>query len=337
MRLPLLLCAALGVTLDDVARSAEPSTSEAISKAVEKSIPLIAKAAAGSAKQRQCFTCHNQAMPVLVMSYAKERGLSVDETILAAQVKHTLNHLEKGVKNYTKGRGQGGQGLTAGYALWALGAGGHEPDETTSAVSHYLLEYQKKTGHWTHRSKRPPSADSNFTATYVALLGLHDYSTDEQQARHSERKNKVAEWLVSQDPAETEDRVFRLRALKLVDAKSAIEKAAQQLVDSQQSDGGWAQKSDMKSDAYATGSVLVALLRDSGLEPDHDAIQRGISYLLDTQKADGSWHVKTRAKPFQKHYESGFPHEKDQFISISASCWATIALMLSEPNAVEDK
>lgn len=305
--------------------------------AIEKSIPLIARAAAGSAKQRQCFTCHNQAMPILVMSYAKELGLKVDEQILNAQIKHTLRHLEKGVKNYKKGRGQGGQVLTAGYALWALEAGGHEPDETTSAVAHYLLDYQKKIGHWSHRSKRPPSSDSDFTATYVALLGLDDYSTDEQKSRFTERQKAVREWLVSQNPEETEDRVFRLRALKLIDEKSAVQKAAQQLVDSQQPDGGWAQKSEMKSDAYATGTVLVALLRDSELEPNHDAIQRGIRYLLDTQQPDGSWHVKTRAKPFQKHYESGFPHEKDQFISLSGSCWATLALILSEPTDVDSK
>jgi len=48
--------------------------------------------------------------------------------------------------------------------------------------------------------------------------------------------------------------------------------------------------------------------------------------LLRTQKADGSWMIKSRSKPFQPYYESGFPHGKDQFISVAASGWATAAL-----------
>jgi hypothetical protein len=39
--------------------------------------------------------------------------------------------------------------------------------------------------------------------------------------------------------------------------------------------------------------------------------------------------VKTRSKPIQTYYESGYPHGKDQFISISAASWATIALALA--------
>ena len=52
-----------------------------------------------------------------------------------------------------------------------------------------------------------------------------------------------------------------------------------------------------------------------------------MEYLLKTQLPDGTWKVKSRSKPFQPYYESGFPHEKDQFISISASGWATAALI----------
>jgi hypothetical protein len=36
--------------------------------------------------------------------------------------------------------------------------------------------------------------------------------------------------------------------------------------------------------------------------------------------------VKSRSKPFQPYYESGFPYEKDQFISAAASGWATTAI-----------
>jgi hypothetical protein len=57
------------------------------------------------------------------------------------------------------------------------------------------------------------------------------------------------------------------------------------------------------------------------------AYQRGLKFLMDTQLKDGSWHVKSRSKPFQIYFESGFPHGKDQFISAAASSWATVALL----------
>src|SRR5207245_8355088 len=85
----------------------------------------------------------------------------------------------------------------------------------------------------------------------------------------------------------------------------------------------------MKSDAYATGSVLVALHEAGGLSCQHSAWQRGLGYLLRTQKPDGSWHVVSRAKPLQEYFESGFPHGKDQFISAFATGWCTEALLMS--------
>ena len=97
----------------------------------------------------------------------------------------------------------------------------------------------------------------------------------------------------------------------------------------QREDGGWEQKSEMKSDAYATGTSLVVLLEVAGLPVEHSVVQRGIKYLLDAQQKDGSWQVVSRAKPFQTYYETGFPYGKDQFISISASSWATLALLLT--------
>ena len=65
--------------------------------------------------------------------------------------------------------------------------------------------------------------------------------------------------------------------------------------------------------------------------------QGGVRYLLKNQRDDGSWHVTTRAKPIQTYFESGFPHGKDQFISMAATCWSTMALaMTKELAAAED-
>ncbi|MCO6454844.1 MAG: hypothetical protein J5I93_06055 [Pirellulaceae bacterium] len=321
-----LLCAAPAAANEPVAGS------KAVRAAIARALPLLEKGSAGSAEQRTCFTCHNQALPVMAISEARRHGFTIDPENLRKQVLHTVEHLRRGEDNYRQGKGQGGQVLTAGYALWTLEAGESPRDDTTSAVTHYLLETQQQPGYWSHRGQRPPSSGSDFTATYVALRGLAIYGTDEQSDRIEARQQTVLKWLVGSEPRDTEDRVFRLKSMRYLDVPAdQVERAIAELLDQQRSDGGWSQMADMASDAYATGSVLDALLEDHHLPAEHPAVQRGIQYLLDMQLPDGSWHVVTRAKPFQTYFESGFPHGKDQFISMAASSWAALALLRTLP------
>src|SRR5947207_11821242 len=97
---------------------AEEPSNEAIEAAVAKSLPLLETAARGSMeKRKQCFTCHNQAMPVMAVTTARSRGITIDADNLRRQVQFTADFLAKNRTNYLAGRGQGGQALTAGYAL----------------------------------------------------------------------------------------------------------------------------------------------------------------------------------------------------------------------------
>jgi hypothetical protein len=242
--------------------------------------------------------------------------------------------LQRGRKNYLAGKGQGGQVMTAGYALWTLEAGGRQADETTGAVTHYLLEYQRDKSHWLSSNKRPPSSGSAFTATYVALRSLSHFGTSAQQPAIEQRRAAVSDWICDAEPKDTEDRVFQLKSLPYINADPAtIQASVEKLLAMQDSSsGGWSQKADMQPDAYATGSVLVALQEAGGLDRSHPAVVAGCAYLLRTQLEDGSWHVVTRAKPIQDYYESGFPHGDDQFISIAATGWAVQALVLALPS-----
>src|SRR5262249_16453571 len=148
------------------------------------------------------------------------------------------------------------------------------------------------------------------------------------------RIRAVRSWLTKTPAKDTEDRVFRLWALQAVDSPAKeVQASAQDLMKRQRADGGWAQLDTMKSDAYATGTALVALHEAAGLATKEPVFQRGVKYLLGTQLRDGSWHVRSRSRPFQAYFESGFPHGKDQFISLAASSWATTALALSLPPA----
>jgi hypothetical protein len=303
-----------------------------VRKAVERAVPLLERGAAGSIKERSCFTCHNLGVPLLALAAARERGVKVDGEGFQSILKHTADFLERNRENYAKGKGQGGQVDTAGWALWTLETGGWKPDEATAAVAHYLAVRDREKGYWVNVSTRPPSEASPFTATFLAVAGLRAFAAGEDKAAGVERTAKAREWLLAAKPKDTEDRVFRLRGLEYAGAEAKeVEGAARELRDAQREDGGWAQLPDGESDAYATGTALAALVQAGGLGAGDPAWRKGAAWLLRSQKEDGSWHVKSRSKPFQTYFESGFPHGKDQFISITASGWATLALALAIP------
>jgi hypothetical protein len=320
---PLLLASAADRTPDD----------EAIRAAVAKSLPLLENSSRTSMERRkQCFTCHNQALPLMALTVAKERGFAVDGENLKQQLAFTAGFLEKSQANYLAGRGQGGQALTAGYALWTLENGGWPPDATTSAVADYLLKWQAEFAHWKVQSIRPPSEESLFTVSYVAVRGLKKFSGPEQGERVERRVSQVRDWALKTVAKTTEDRAFRLRLLSVAGAPPAeIRSASEDLLRTQRSDGGWTQLDGMESDAYATGTALTALHQAGGVATSEGAYARGVRYLLSAQLADGSWHVATRSTPIQAYYESGYPHGEDQFISVSAAGWATTALAEALP------
>jgi N-acyl-D-amino-acid deacylase len=268
-------------------------------------------------------------MPILTLVDARRRGFEIDEENLQAQLEHTAAHLERGRGAYAEGRGQGGQADTAGWALWALAAAEHSPDEATEAVAHYLIDKDHHLGRWRAAGRgRRPTQGSDYTTTYLAIYGLRTFATPEQEARSSDRISSAQKWIVDSKPNDTEDLVFRLRALyELSVDDKMLETAASDLLRMQRDDGGWAQTPASLSDAYATGTVLTALVETGQLPIDSTTYTRGVAYLLKSQRSDGSWRVETRAEPIQTYFESGFPHGKDQFISMAATCWATITLL----------
>jgi hypothetical protein len=325
--------AALLMGLAHPLAAAEPAAHE-VRDAVTRALPLIQKGSAGHRAQRSCFACHHQAIPILAMTTARSRGLPADAGEIQKHLHFIADFLDRNRDEYRKGQGQGGQADTAGYALWTLELGGWKPDATTAAVAEYLLLRNKDRDHWQTTSHRPPSEASPFTTTYLAVRALQAYGTAEQKGRIDERLRAARGWLARAPATDTEDRVFRLWAMRRAGSDAAeVGTVARQLLRTQRPDGGWGQLDTLPSDAYATGTALVALHEAAGLATTDPAYRRGLRHLLAGQRPDGTWYVHSRSKPFQTYFESGFPHGEDQFISLAASSWATTALALALPAA----
>ncbi len=310
----------------------EDAALERIRDAVTKALPPLQKSMLVYAEKRDCFSCHHQAVPLVALEIARNRGLVIDEESFQATIDLTLADLESALPAYRKGRGQPGGVERGAYALWTLEAGGQAANEVTNAVAGYLLTAERDRDHWSTTSRRPPMEVSSFTATALALRALRYYATRSQAGAVQDRIRHARAWLVASRPVDTEDRVFRLWGLKYADAAPAeIGAAVKDLLAAQRGDGGWAQTDKLASDAYATGSALVALHQAGGLATDNPTYKRGVSFLLRDQKSNGTWFVASRSHPFQPYFESGFPYGKDQFIAVAASGWATAAIALALP------
>ncbi len=308
------------------------ATSDFDRQAVQQAIASIEKSMAVYRQHRQCFSCHHHAHPIMALSQIATRGFAVDQTNLNVQLDATLARTHQVLDRYQNGKSIGGGVDTTGYTLLALKARHEPPNATTQAMIDWLLNRNQKSVYWSGTETRPPTQTSNLTRAWLCIEAMHHYGTTEQQARIDERIAKLKNWILDTAAPTTEDQVSRLRALHAIgNATDAIANFADQLIAGQRNDGGWAQTSEMQSDAYATGSVLMALHQIAGVESDSDVYRRGIAYLRSTQRPDGTWHVTTRAQPIQEYFESGFPHGRDQFISITATCWSATAIALTFP------
>jgi hypothetical protein len=182
---------------------------------------------------------------------------------------------------------------------------------------------------------RSPMQDGDVSTTAKDILALREFGFPGRHAEFSQRIIRARRWLAAQVPRLNEERTFQLLGLKWADSDSGqINRLAEELMTEQRSDGGWSQNAYLPSDAYATGQTLYALNQAAGMKVSDQVYERGIQYLLKTQLVDGSWHVKSRALKFQPYFQSGFPHDHDQWISAAATAWSTAALALGLPFSV---
>jgi hypothetical protein len=326
-----------GVVFASAARAAD-APDPAVKAAVEKGLKRIEAGVASYPKHRQCFSCHHQAMAVLSLTAARQRGFESDAELLQTQVDFSLKTFRNRAQ-IAKGQGVGGDSTGVVYALLTFAAAGRPQDETTAALVEYLLVKQRKDGAWPIPAfgDRPPTMGSLFTNTGLAVIVLKTYDPPKDaagaalQGRIDAAVARGRDWLLTNKPVSTEDKVFHLRGLVAAGVEAEEVGAARELLlRDQRPDGSWAQLPDMAGDAYATGTVLVTL-RLAGLDTRHEAYEKGVKYLLETQKEDGSWIVQTRSRPLQVFFDNGDPGGKSQFISFAATNWAVLALLETVP------
>lgn len=303
----------------------------------ERSIGLLQKVAANWSVG--CFSCHHQAMPMIALEEARRHGLTVDEKAAHAASQKAfapLSQLDEAVQD----RFLIDPAVSEGYMLVAAQAAGVEPSVSTAAYARRIANYQRGDGHWPTFDARPPSSNSLFASTAIALRAASLYMPAQLETDKRAMLEKARHWLLSTPARNNEDRTFQLLgAAWTAVGEAERRRLAEALIARQQRDGGWTSADGVESDAYATAQSLYALRAAGGISPDDARWRRGLEWLLGRQSADGSWKVEswidTPAQVSPPYMETGFPYGHHQFLSCAATSWAVMALASALPEKAD--
>jgi ankyrin repeat protein len=299
---------------------------------IQASIALLQRSSTQAAVNGGCVNCHHQNFTGLAVSAVREKNFPVDETVAKEQRQAMIVAL-KGRENTFVQRTDCCGGLDSTlYTLAALQADHYAADATTDAAMAYLISRQFIDGRWPREeASRSPLQDGDFNRIALAVTLMQAYASPAMKVESDEHIARARRWLLSAKPVTTDDRASLLIGLKNSAApKTNVQAAAKALLELQRPDGGWGGNPNLASDAYATSEALCALY-ETGMAAGDAAYQRGVRFLLETRESDGSWHVRSRAPKFQPYFESGFPHDHDQWISAAATARAVVALVRAIP------
>jgi ankyrin repeat protein len=326
-----LLRAAGAVTVSPAPASAAvvPTMTRTARDAVQLAISRLQPVGPPFNKRGACISCHNESLPAIAVALARKHSVPVDNDLAKHPTDATLAEWKARRANFMLTRCLlAGFVANVGYGLLGMGEEGAPPTDDTDAATTCLAAMQRPDGSWHNMvDLRPPLLDSSpMPYTALAIYALSTYAPPGVALETKARVERGRDFLRITTARDTQDHVFKLLGLVWSKApQPEISAAVMALRILQRSNGGWGQWPTMEPDAYATGQALYAL-HAAGTAANDATFREGARYLLRTQLQDGTWFVRSRAFAQQPFFDSGFPHDRDQYISAAATAWAAIAL-----------
>ena len=98
-------------------------TTNTVEAATRRGLALVTRAASNWQKNKTCFSCHHQTLPMLAMTEAARVGFPLDKAWMKSQAETTHAYFEERIEDMDDGDHVPGGAATAGYGFWALALG----------------------------------------------------------------------------------------------------------------------------------------------------------------------------------------------------------------------
>jgi ankyrin repeat protein len=297
--------------------------------ALQKSASISRESFLRQTLHQDCTSCHQQYLPMAAVGHARDRSVRFDRHAADDQIDLQINL--QGMSFHTEYLLEAvfhpEPAYTFGYESFGVAAEKVAPCPATDARVHRLVTIQEADGHWPINLPRPPIQSGDVAATALAIHAIKHYGWPGRRAEFDTSIDRGRRWLWRARPESNQEAVFQLLGLCWAgEPPQKLAGLAASLIKNQRKDGGWAQLPKLESDAFATGEALYCLA-ETVKHPVTDRVwQGGLRFLLERQEEDGTWHVARRAFPFQPTMKSGFPHNRDSWLSAAATSWAVLAL-----------
>lgn len=205
--------------------SATPREPNDVESATRRGLARVRQAASDWQKNKTCFSCHHQTLPMLAALEAERVGFPLDQAWLKSQAETTHKYFAERIEDMEKGEHVPGGAGTTGYGFWALSLDQRQPDKTTAAMVTYLLHIQGvarlsdrkadippklEDGRWLASCRRAPIQASHIGDTVLMLIGLEKYATAEQRPQVDKARAAAEKWLAEVPPRDQQDRLWRL-------------------------------------------------------------------------------------------------------------------------------
>ena len=107
-----------------------------------------------------CVSCHNNTLTYMTLATAHEKGIAVNDQIVAKELKTITSYLESWRERVLQGVGIPGDSDTISAILVGLADARVPPDPATDALANYLKNHQAPDGRWFIVAHRPPLESS---------------------------------------------------------------------------------------------------------------------------------------------------------------------------------
>jgi hypothetical protein len=319
------------IVLPMAAAAADPVPN--VKETINRGLTFLAKDNLAWKEKRACAECHHAPFTIWALNEGKKRGYAVDEKALADLTSWvvTEDHLAKLAAKPPK---QDQVEVNEAPLLLALGIEAGDAKATQDGLKKMLasvLSDQDNDGSWKLSLEFRPIGSSPDTLTTLALLALSAPNAPDMGKEGKAARERGLKWLRDAKPdEELQAAALRLILWRRLDLPSTEwEPLVKKIRSAQNSDGGWGQTKEAKSDAYATGQALYALA-EAGVKPGDEGVRRAQSFLATTQRDDGAWAMVSRAI-----LRSGKLPTNLEPITHAGSAWAVMGLVRSAPDVAK--